>query len=333
MKNRKTSEEQMLIDFALNRCEGDDKQAVEDRLARDEAFAAHHRDVANTLGVLRAAAEIDPPADLVDRTMARIRQKRQTDALLAREGMSGPTRRPTFSLRELGAIASVAAILLCVLLPVVRRASEVTVAGQCSARIGQIGSALTQYANDNEDRLPGAGDQENWLGESSQAGTSAALFKLVSDKYAKPEAFRCPAGSRGNDTGSFEVRAGMVDFPSADTVAYSYQHTLKANELSRTNPALATVADSMAILADQSPAFDRAQPSEPTRPAPAANSPNHGGTGQNVLYLDMHVDWVKTPAAGVMGNNIYLIDGVDVYNGDEVPAAVDTFLLPAYTRP
>jgi len=322
----------MLIDFALGRCEADQRQAIEDRLAHDEAFAAHHRDVANTLAALDAAGEAEPPADLVGRTMAQIRQRRQTDALIAREGVSAPTRRPTFSLRELAAIASVAAIGLCVLLPVVRRASEVTAVGQCAARIGRIGSALTEYANDNDDRLPGVSDQGNWLSASSHGGTSAALFTLVSDDYAKPEAFRCPAGSR-EDAGDFEVHAGMVDFPSADAVGFSYQHPFKAGELRRSNPALAPVAESMAILADQSPAFDQAQPREPARPARTANSPNHDRTGQNVLFLDMHVAWVKTPAAGVMGNNIYLIDDIEVYNGDEIPTPPDTFLMPAYTGP
>lgn len=322
----------MLIDFVLDQCEAADRQAVADRLVHDEAFAAHHRDVANTLGALGAAAEVAPPAGLVARTMARIRQKRQTDALLAREGVSAPVRRPTFSLRELAAIAAVAAIGVCVLLPVVRRASEVNLAGQCAARIGRIGSALTEYANDNDDRLPGAGDQRNWLAASSRGGTSAALFELVSDNYAKPKAFRCPTGSR-DDADDFEVHAGMVDFPSAEAVSYSYQHPFRGNELRRSNPALATVADSMAILADQSPAFDQARSRGPARPVRTANSPNHDREGQNVLYLDSHVGWAKTPAAGVMGNNIYLIDNVDVYTGDEVPTPPDTFLMPAYTTP
>jgi hypothetical protein len=36
------------------------------------------------------------------------------------------------------------------------------------------------------------------------------------------------------------------------------------------------------------------------------NSPNHGGQGQNVLYIGGNVRWCANPAAGRDGDNIYL---------------------------
>lgn len=36
-----------------------------------------------------------------------------------------------------------------------------------------------------------------------------------------------------------------------------------------------------------------------------ANSRNHAGVGQNVLYGDGHVEWMLTPRCGVAGDNIY----------------------------
>ena len=333
MTNRHVNDEQALIDLALGRCHAEQKHALEARLAAEEALDEHYRDVRATLDAVGLLPEVEPPAGLVARTMQRIGQKQQTDALLAREGLSAPVRRPTFSLRELAAMGAVAALLACVLLPAVRRASQVAAAGQCRARAGQIGSAMTDYANNNNDRLPAAGSQQRWLDASDQGGTSAGLFKLVAAGYAPPAVFRCPAGSGPGDP-NFEVRAGMVDFPSPEAVGYSYQHTFGANELRRSDPAVATVATSMAILADQSPVFDEPQPRAPAHPNADANSHNHGQTGQNVLYLDMHVDWVRTPDAGVMGDNIYLAKGVKTYNGDERPTGpTDTFLLPAYTKP
>lgn len=35
------------------------------------------------------------------------------------------------------------------------------------------------------------------------------------------------------------------------------------------------------------------------------NLPNHQGEGQNVLFVDGHVDWANRPVAGVKGDNIY----------------------------
>ena len=331
MTNRETTDERELIDFVLGRCDPAGARAVEERLSRDEAFADHHRDVANTLSAVGLLPQADPPADLVARTLERVRQKRQTDALLAREELRARPSLAMFSLRELGAVAAVAAVLACVLLPMVRQAYQVADAGRCRGREGQIGSALTAFANNNDDRLPTAGTRRHWLGNSSEGGTSAGLFKLVQAGYAPPEAFTCPAGA-GRGDGKFELHAGMVDFPSARSVSYSYQHTFASRVISRSTAALATVAESMAILADQSPAFPDDQPGGKPGPVEAGNSPNHGRTGQNVLYLDMHVAWAESPEAGVQGNNIYLAEGVEVYAGDETPTGeTDTFLLPAYT--
>ena len=36
------------------------------------------------------------------------------------------------------------------------------------------------------------------------------------------------------------------------------------------------------------------------------NSPNHGGTGQNVLYIGGHVRWCVNPTVGIDGDDIYL---------------------------
>ena len=45
------------------------------------------------------------------------------------------------------------------------------------------------------------------------------------------------------------------------------------------------------------------------------------------------MEWAQTAEAGVMGNNIYLAEGVYEYRGDERPSTpTDTFLLPAYSR-
>jgi prepilin-type processing-associated H-X9-DG protein len=37
------------------------------------------------------------------------------------------------------------------------------------------------------------------------------------------------------------------------------------------------------------------------------NSRNHAGQGQNVLFLDAHVEFVKTPLVGIHNDNIYTL--------------------------
>ena len=92
------------------------------------------------------------------------------------------------------------------------------------------------------------------------------------------------------------------------------------------------VAGRMAILGDRNPLFNNGR-FIPKR-IESLVSDNHGQTGQNVLYLDMHVEWAETPSAGVDGNNIFLAEGIYEYTGNEEPTGpTDTFLLPTYCTP
>jgi prepilin-type processing-associated H-X9-DG protein len=59
---------------------------------------------------------------------------------------------------------------------------------------------------------------------------------------------------------------------------------------------------------------------------PGKNSRNHEGRGQNVAYVDGHVEWRNTPASGVGGDEIYA-NKAGVAEGSPL-AADDSVLLP-----
>ncbi len=59
------------------------------------------------------------------------------------------------------------------------------------------------------------------------------------------------------------------------------------------------------------------------------NSPNHGGRGQNVLFCDGSVVFVKGRTVDVSLDDIYTIQGRQTYQGVEVPTSeADIFLAP-----
>ncbi len=333
MMKRNYNDEQMLLDFLSERCDDSQRSAVEKRLLEDQEFRLHHDDIASTLGALKLLPELEPPQGLVEATLARVRQKGQTEALLAKE--AAQTRRPrssTFSLRELAAVAAVLALLACVLVPSFRQANDQAMAKQCADQARQVGSAMASYADENNGNLPSAlTGARHWLPSQTHnhASNSEALFRLIAGKYAKAEAFQCPAVSR-SDNASFAFTSSMIDFPRGDFVSYSYQHNLAPVGTTRNDPTLVPVAAEMAILADDSPMFKDGQFQNDR--IGAINSDNHNRAGQNVLYLDMHVAWAEKPTVGVGNDNIYLAQGIDEYRGDEAPTkATDSFLLPAYS--
>jgi len=329
MPDRKTDDEKVLIDFLRGELTPAEARNVQQRLAGDESFRRLNDDLVNTFAAMKLCPDSQPPEDLVEMTMARIRQVRRTEALLAKEESRRLSLRPTFSLRELTGIAAAMILMAVIFIPMVRQRQKRAVAGRCASNAAQIGTGILAYANANDEYLPGIDSPcKRWLatGGADAFSNSSALYKLIRCGYASPLVFSCPAGG----SGSFQVKAGMSDFPDGKFIGYSYQHTRGPQGFRRSDPAVLAVADRMAILADSTPLFVRGR----FRPERIRNavSENHGGAGQNVLYLDSHVEWVERPTVGVRQDNIFLVEGLLEYRGDEVPSGpTDSFLLPAFS--
>ncbi len=333
MTDQSDSDYGLLIDYLRGECDERDAQAVRERLEVDEHFRKLREGLSGTFIALNMLGEHEPPADLVDKTLQRISSERRTEALLAREELNRRTvLRPTFSLRELLAAAAAILLLAVIVIPSLREANVQVGIDRCASQVGQVGSGLLAYANENQGYLPAVSSAlHRWLpteGEGA-ASNSGALFKLVRDQYASPGAFQCP-GIRRPGQAAFVVQAGMTDFPAERFIDYSYQHSLSPSRLNILRPVLQAQAKRMAIFADRTPLFPRGSfRKDKLEPC---TSENHKRRGQNVLYLDMHVEWADCAKVGVDDNNIYLVEGILDYRGDEAPASpTDSFLLPAYS--
>ena len=89
------------------------------------------------------------------------------------------------------------------------------------------------------------------------------------------------------------------------------------------------------IIADMSPIFANVSSSEKELIVNISdallkqNSPNHGGRGQNVLFCDGSVVFVKGRTVDVSLDDIYTIQNTKTYQGVELPASeADAFLAP-----
>ncbi|HUS91480.1 MAG TPA: hypothetical protein VM695_06495 [Phycisphaerae bacterium] len=330
VENDRQTDEGLLIDFLLGRCDGADQREVQGRLERDDAFRRLHDDIRNTFAALDMAPEYEPPETLVADTMRRIGSARRTDALLAREELSRhDVLRATFSLRELAAIAGVILLVFSIVGVSVREAGRRQDRLQCESQVARLGTGFQAYANSNSSYLPGTGlAQLRWLPAAGRpaVSNSKALFQLVRNGYVEPQVFQCPAIGGG----SFAVKAGMIDFPASRFVSYSYQYSIGDKGTWLEDPALGKVRKSLAILADASPLFPNGR-FAPERLRRTAGD-NHDGAGQNVLYADMHVEFQSRPVVGVDGDHIFLAGNIRTYSGEETPTGPsDTFLLPAFS--
>lgn len=326
------------MEFLSGRCDQAVEEEVRRRIEGEADFRRLHENLSRVVASVRLLDEVDPPGDLAERVVARVRGARREAAMPPAEPMPAAGARSTFSLWELGALAAATIVMAVIFIPSIRQANRQTQVSQCKANVGQIGTALVKYANFNKSFLPAAdGSDLQWLGGTGRTHTSnsAELFKLVRGAYARPEIFQCPAvqaEKTAADTRSdVALRPDMTDFPAARFISFSYQHALGPAPISPRDPAMKAVAETMAILADSTPVFrdgrflrDRVG---------ALTSDNHARTGQNVLYLDTHVEWRDKALAGVEQNNIFLVEGIFDYSGNETPRSpTDTFLLPAFSK-
>jgi len=326
MAEQREKDEALLIDYLLGRRDEATGRQVELRLEEDPEFRTLRDDLAGAFDALKLLGAPEAPEDLADRTLARIASARQSTAARTRRQLAG-TGRPTFSLKELGTVAAAAIIMALLFVPWARQARNRALQGKCAANVGQIGTGMKNYSLDNQDSLPLAhASKAAWLPGRGRnpVSNSAGLFRLVGDHYAPVSVFQCAADPDAAGE-AFGVNYEMTDFPAGKYISYSYQHALGSS-------IRLPVAGEMAVLSDKTPVFENGRFHAEFLSSSRISSRNHGRSGHNVLYPDWSVKWQEGARVGVDGDNIFLVQGKEEYDGTETPAnATDSFLLPAWS--
>ncbi|MEN6335026.1 MAG: hypothetical protein ABFE01_12245 [Phycisphaerales bacterium] len=167
-------------------------------------------------------------------------------------------------------------------------------------------------------------------GSGGHVSVGASLYLLVKYGEAPPKSFLCGGGSRKTrEKGVAEFKPGLYrvadpkaklayfwDFGPDPTkhVSYAYQMPYGLHKLNtRLGPRLVLAADRNPWMDSPSAkATDFSEYSADIAPcngtsdqAKRGNSPRHEGEGQNVLFLDGHVDFEKRPYCGLDQDNIY----------------------------
>ncbi len=159
-------------------------------------------------------------------------------------------------------------------------------------------------------------------GGARELSATRSYWMLVRSGDTTVKQFVCPVSSdRPDETEEIDL---YYDFESYDNISYGYQIPFGPPE-SRPHEGL---DPRMPLAADKGPYRDASVATPPlnspgTRNTPLDindpslwtpyNSPNHGGDGQNVLFADGHVEFVRTPVVGIDHDNIYTVavDGSD----------------------
>jgi prepilin-type processing-associated H-X9-DG protein len=264
--------------------------------------------------------EIVPPPGLAGRTLAKIGAETGSDLPRAPRQPTGPApvSRAWWRRMDVLVVTVLVALAAGALTPLIYRWHERQALIACQNNLRQFYAALTTY-RDQQDAYPD-------LTREAPRDVAGMIVPMLADAGVLPQSFtvRCPGV--GPHLGCSVTLANLRTLPESEflaeapNLAQCYAFTLGYRDAAGTYHAPWQMpASSCPIFADRPPSG-----------GVPGNSMNHGGVGQNVLFLDGHTSFVTQRTVGDPNDDIFL-------NRDNLVAAGtdqrDIVLGPSAVRP
>ncbi len=231
-------------------------------------------------------------------------------------------------------MVGISVVLMSIFVPYLLSARETSRRVTCADHLRQIGWALNIYAKYNDGMYPRVvydpiRRPQGWAAYTGPycddpmaedrgvqpSDVSASLWLLVRQGYISGEykpasaVFACPsAGTSVDELVGEDGRKTAVEkrsnFRNGRLLGYSYCSPFSNAPTFRLND---SHVPHFVVMADKNPGRVAASMAATASPfdLAKANSKSHGGSGQNVLFADIHVDFMTTPYCGARGDNIF----------------------------
>ena len=341
MTSLSEDQKQLLFDYSMGLASQAQADEARRLISSSEEAAEIHSELKAALSPLANLEAESCPDDLAESTILRLNNtarssQLQLEQLLAAEQTSKVTTKSRFW-RNFGKVAAIAAVVLFVALGIfvpsfgfVRQKYQQS---KCQMHLSQIWQGLNNYRSDHDGEMPyvataaGApwwkiGDQ----GKKNQSNTRH-IWLLVKNNYVKPVIFICPAKLPKKLIEYDPLQYN--DFPDRKHITYSFR--IMCDKLKSQSQAGRTV-----LMSDLNPLFENLYPKNAIsfklkldEELASINSINHNRRGQNVLFHNGGVKFVKTRRLGAEMDDIFTLQDTRIYQGTEVPSCdTDSFLAP-----
>lgn len=315
-----------------------------------ESLISSNQEAAEIQQKLRAAIEplgsLEPescPDELVVNTISRVQNhiesgQQQLRELLATE----QTKKVTIKIgawRNMSQKAAVAALIIFsigVLVPTLKSLHLRSLRQRCQMQMGSVFQGLRNYISDYDEQTPAVASIAGapWWKLGDQGGENHSntrnVYLLSKGDYVDVENFVCPAckGDVPLKLADSQIKR-LKDFPSRRYVTYSFQINSRRTSNGKLLCRKVIMADMNPLFENLPEDFSKQFRLQLTRTLLTLNSINHNRRGQNVLFGDGHIKFLKTRFIGFSEDDIYTLQDTDVYQGCEVPSCeTDFFLAP-----
>ena len=308
-----------LIGYLLDALEPQEHEQVEAQLNSDPQLKRDLELLARSLRPLAADKEhFDPPAGLAERTCVYVADR----AVQVSPAAAAPVYTPRqWSLTDMVVAAGIFLAAAMLFFPAVRQSRFAARVTQCQENLRQVGMGLYNYSLMHGGFFPDV----PLKGHCAAAGVVAVRLHDLR-LLDQPHILICPASNLADRSAKFRIPT-MAELHAAQGAQLTRLHRQMAGSLGFN---LGYVADGKYHSARNLHRPRYALVADSPSTEPPYRSLNHGGCGQNVLFEDLHVQYLTTCRARGCRDDFYTNDEGLVGPGLHMNDAV---IGPSHTRP